>query len=269
MMKPAPTRDLHAAPADVAIPVLLDAHGGRIYGLGLRLCGNPQDAEDLVQETFLRAYRHWSQFEGRSDPATWLYAIAARACRRMHRLRAGQPRRVESLEDLLPAGEATVPDVSGQPNELDEQIHREAKEAIERAIGSLPPAFRQPLVLKEIADFSLAEIAAILGIKEATVKTRVHRGRLMLRRELAHQLPRRSAPPPDHSKQVCLDLLQMKQDAMDRGTAFPLPDGELCDRCRAMFATLDLAQGICLDLGRGELPEQLRRLVLERLEEAA
>jgi RNA polymerase sigma-70 factor (ECF subfamily) len=257
------------APADVAIPQLVDAHGGRIYGLGLRMCGNEQDAEDLVQETFLRAWRHWDQFEGRSDPATWLYSIAARACRRMHRRRAGEPSRVESLSELLPTDEASVPDIgAGVPDQLDEQVRREAREAIEEAIAGLPAIFRQALVLKEIADFSLAEIADILDIKEATVKTRVHRGRLLLRKTLAKRLPQREAPPPDHSRRVCLDLLAMKQEALDRGAAFPLPGDVLCDRCRATFATLDLGHGLCLDLGRGRLPEAVRQMIMERLEAA-
>lgn len=262
--------DLNEKPAETAIPLLLEAHGGRIYGLGLRLCGNPQDAEDLVQETFLRAFRHWHQFEGRSEVSTWLYAIAARTCRRMQRRRAGQPARVESLSELLPSGEPTVPDVgTGSESQLDEQVRREAKETVESAIATLPPTFRMPLVLKEIADFSLAEIGAVLNIKEATAKTRVHRGRLMLRKALAERLPRRYAPPPDHSRRVCLDLLHLKQEALDRGAPFPLPPGELCERCKATFATLDLAHGLCLDLGRGRLPEEVRRLILERLDKAA
>jgi RNA polymerase sigma-70 factor (ECF subfamily) len=259
-------RTLNDASADVAIPKLVDAHGGRIYGLGLRLCGNEQDAEDLVQETFLRAYRHWHQFEGRSDPATWLYSIAARACRRMNRRRVGEPARVESLSELLRAGEATVPDVgTGAADQLDEQVRREAEETVDRAIGGLPPMFRQPLVLKEIADFSLAEIAGILGIKEATAKTRVHRGRLMLRKALAARLPQRAAPPPDHSRRVCLDLLSLKQEALDRGAPFPLPGEVLCERCRATFATLDLGHGLCIDLGQGQLPETLRIVIMQRL----
>jgi RNA polymerase sigma-70 factor (ECF subfamily) len=67
--------------AGEAVERLMQDHGGRIYGLGLRLCGDPEDARDLVQETFLRAYRKWDQFEGRSEPATWLYTIASRVAR--------------------------------------------------------------------------------------------------------------------------------------------------------------------------------------------
>ena len=94
MPSPTTTTDV-AIPADLsakqAIPLLVDAHGGRLYGLGLKLCGNPADAEDLVQEVFLQAFRKWHQFEGRSDPSSWLYTIGARACQRMHRRRSGEP----------------------------------------------------------------------------------------------------------------------------------------------------------------------------------
>jgi len=256
-------------PADEAIPRLVDAHGGRIYGLGLRICGNAQDAEDLVQETFLRAYRHWHQFEGRSDPATWLYAIAVRTCRRMHRRRSGEPAKIESLTALLPAGEATVPAVGERGDQLDAQVRREARETVEQSIAGLPATFRLPLVLKEIADFSLAEIADVLGIKEATAKTRVHRGRLMLRKALAARLPSRPVPPEAHSRRMCLDLLTMKQEALDRGAAFPLPAGVLCERCRATFATLDLAHDLCLDLGGDRLPDDVRRMIMHRLERVA
>ncbi len=254
-------------PAHEAIPALLDRHGDRIFGLGLRMCDGPDEAEDLVQETFLRAFRHWDQFEGRSDPGTWLWAIAARTCQRLHRRRAGQPKRMASLDELLPTPRDALPALTASGDlPLDAQLRRETREAVERAIGTLPAAFRIPLVLKELADFSLAEIAAILEVREGTVKTRVHRGRLLLRKALAARLPAGETGPPDHARQVCLDLLKTKQDALDRGAAFPLPERELCDRCRSMFATLDLAQDVCRQLRAGSrLPGEVRALVLARV----
>ena len=83
--------------AQDAIPRLLEAHGGRLLGMASRLCGQRDEAEDILQETFLQAFRKWDQFEGRSDPATWLYTIAVRACQRKHRRRSGEPRNMESL----------------------------------------------------------------------------------------------------------------------------------------------------------------------------
>lgn len=248
--------------AEAVIPRLMEEHGKKIYNLGLRLCGGEAEAEDLVQDTFLQAFRKWGQFEERSQATTWLYTIAARACRRRHRKRSGEPQRLEPLADLLPSGEGDVPELPGaDEGPYDEQLRREAREAVERALPHLPLPFRLPLVLKEIAELSTAEVAAVLGIKEATVKTRVHRGRLALRRELARHLPRRPAPPPGHSRQVCLDLLHAKQEALDRGVELPLASGELCARCQALFATLDLARDACHEIGRGELPERLKALL--------
>jgi RNA polymerase sigma-70 factor, ECF subfamily len=254
-----------------AVARLLDEHGGKIYGLGLRLCGSPQDAEDLVQETFLRALRKWHTFEGRGEPSSWLFTIAARVCRRRHRRRSGEPRRLESLDELLPSPlDPSVPDLpAADASPLDEQLRREVRETVEGALGRLPMALRLPVLLKEVADLSLAEIAQVLGLKEATVKTRVHRGRLALRRELDRRLPRRPAAPPDHSRSMCLDLLQAKQEALDRGVELPLAPDELCSRCRSLFATLDLARDACRQLRAGELPASVRALLGRRLEQAA
>ncbi len=256
--------DVADLPAGDAIPRLVEAHGGRLYGLGLKLCGNSEDARDLVQEIFLHAYRKWDQFEGRSDPSTWLYTIGARACQRMNRRRSGEPSRLEPLAELLPAEGDAVPDLRAR-GPLDDQLRREVGEAVERALEALPREFRLALVLKEIAELSLADVARILGIKEATVKTRVHRARLLLRKEIARSLPRRRVEAAPHPRTVCLDLLAAKQEAMDRAAPFPVSPELLCERCEALFLTLDLAHEACRDLGRDRLPPKVRRMVLERL----
>jgi len=271
-------------PARQAIPRLVDAHGGRLYGLGLKLCGNPEDAEDLVQEVFLQAYRKWHQFEGRSDPSSWLYTIGARACQRMHRRRSGEPARMEPLADLLPSEDDAVPDPEAE-GPLDAQLRREAREVIDRALLALPPDFRLTLVLKDIAELSVSEVAEVLGIKEATVKTRVHRARLALRKAMMDELPlgaagrggrgarpggsTRSAKPaaehashPRHPRSVCLDLLRGKQEALDRGVEFPVAHELLCERCEALFSSLDLTRDLCRDVEGGALPPKVRKLIL-------
>ncbi len=262
-------RDLVGRPPDEALPLLLETYGGRLFGLSLKLCGHPEDAEDLVQEIFLIALRKWHQFNGEAHPTTWLYTIAARACARRRRKRAGEPRTIDSLTELLPSAEARIPNLEIAGNPLDQQLQREAREGVDRAIASLPTHFRLPLVLKEIVELSIAEIAAILGLKEATVKTRVHRGRLLLRRELSRVLPTQEAPPPDHSRQMCLDLLKAKQESLDRGVPFGVHQEDLCLRCQALFATLDLTKETCRSLGRGELPTRLREVLAKAFAESA
>ncbi len=251
------SRESQAARA--AIEDLVDRHAGSIYGLGLRFCGNPTDAEDLVQEVFLNAQKGWDGFRGDSDPKTWLYTIAARACQRMQRKRAGEPRRMASLDVELPFGEPLIAAlVSEQDGVVQAQVRREARERIERAIAELPEEFRVPLVLKEIVGFSVPQVAGMLGLEEGTVKSRVHRARLKLREAVDAVLPRRPepAPPPAYEERVCLDLLNAKQDALDRGVDF---DGAvICDRCRSVFASLDLTQQVCHDLVGGELPAGVR-----------
>jgi RNA polymerase sigma-70 factor (ECF subfamily) len=254
----------NATPA-AAVEELMESEGARIYALGLRLCRDRAAAEDLAQETFLQAFRKWDQFEGRSEPSTWLYTIAGRICQRWGRRRSGEPRQMESLSELLPSGEATVAALpAGEPNALDKQLESETRARVDTALAGLPVKFRLPLVLKDIAELSTAQVAEVLGIKQATVKTRVHRARLALRKALAESLPRRQAAPPDHSRQVCLDLLQSKQEALDRGADFPVTPDELCTRCRSLFATLDLTYDACRYLGDIELPAELRQSILEQ-----
>ena len=248
-----------------AIPRLVELHGDQLYALGLRFCGDPEKARDLVQETFLLAYRKWHQFQGRARASTWLYAIAARVCQRSQRRKRDQPGRMRSLEELLPFGEslAAVAPTSAELEDLEERT--EMLREVEQAIAELPVGFRMPLVLKEIAGLSIAEIAAVLGLRAVTIKTRLHRARLAVRKAIERGRPRVAAPPPIFDRQVCLDLLAAKQDALDRGVAFEFPDGRVCERCAGVFASLDLAQDACRAVGRGELPETLRRAILAHI----
>lgn len=250
-------------PAERAIPRLIEAHGGRIYALALRLCRRPEDAEDLVQEIFLQAFRKWEQFDGRSSPTTWLFTIAVRACQRMHRRRAGQPRRIASLDEVLPFSEARLATVPGAARRgADARARQEATERVEAAIAELPADFRLPLVLKDIVELPIEDVAKALGLKPATVKTRVHRARLRLRQALVATLPKRAAPPAAYAKQVCLDLLRAKQDALDRGVPFPVGGEVICERCRSVFETLDWAHDLCHHVARDELPAAIRRRLL-------
>lgn len=256
-----------------AVGELAEEHGDTIYRLGLRMCGSPEDAEEMVQQTFLNAYRGWEGFAGRSRPTTWLYTIARRVCQRQQRPRAGQPSEMEPLDELLPSRQAEVADPESlaglygpagdeHPDPHRRQLAREAGALVDRALGELPFDFRLALVLVDVAELSIPQAAEVLGVKPATVKTRVHRARLKLRRAIEEDLPKRAVPRTQPA-QVCYSMLQAKQEALDRGVEFPYPAAALCDRCRAVFATLDLGREACRTLGAGEVPAG----VLERLGE--
>jgi len=249
-------------PRELALPRLVEQYGDQLYALGLRFFGNAESALDLVQETFLLAYRKWHQFEGRARASTWLYTIAARVGQRQRRKLGRERARMRSLEELSPFYEDTL---AIPPAENDPEDRAEMLRDVESAIAGLPAAFRMPLVLKEIAGLSLADISAALGVRIETVKTRLHRARLAVRKEVESGRPKRAAPPPIFDKQVCFDLLAAKQDALDRNVAFVFPDDVVCERCAAVFAGLELAQDACRAAARGELPPALRREILEHV----
>lgn len=255
------------APAAESIDSLVRSHGARLYSLATRLCGNADDAEDMVQSVFLQAFRKWHTFKGQSSPGTWLYAIAARSCKARMRRKGGTDRRVPAMSQLMPWTETRVadlpdskPGLAGSGGPVAATIQREAAGAVQQAILTLPEHFRVPLVLKEMLEMSLDEVAAALNLKPQTVKTRVHRARLLLRKTILNSpgMPKHAAPQPAYDKQVCLDLLNAKLDAMDAGRGTPLGHDIVCQRCRAVFAELDLMQDSCSRLAEGTLPSDLR-----------
>jgi RNA polymerase sigma-70 factor (ECF subfamily) len=258
-------------PAEAAIPRLVDEHGPRLYSLGLRLCGNRSDAEDMVQEVFLQAFRKWHTFRGESDPGTWLYSIAARSCKARMRRKGGIDRRMPAMSQLMPWRETNVAAIpvaqgDGEFAPVKASIRKEADEAVHRAIMSLPENFRVPLILKEMLELPIDDVAAALNIKPETVKTRVHRARLLLRSAMMKRVPKRAAPEPAYDKQVCLDLLRAKLDAMDHGRGFPIGQDVMCERCRSVFAELDLAQSACASMAEGDLPASIRKAILRAID---
>jgi len=255
-----------AYPPDPAVAVerLVADHGGRLFGIASRLCGRPEEAEDLVQEVFLQAFRKWTQFEGRARPLTWLYTIAARACQRMHRKKSGEPARLAPLDELMPFVDGALPSVHAEPGgPLSEQIRQEGIERVKAGILALPIDFRLPLVLKEVVGLSIADVARVLDMKPGTVKTRIHRARLRIRKELEGVMTPLDLPPTAYERQVCLDLLAAKQEALDHGE--DLPQTIVCERCREVFASLDFAHDTCRRLADGELPGEVRDRLLARI----
>lgn len=248
----------------------MDRYGDRIYQLGVRVCPTPTEAEDLVQETMVQALNSWSRFKGESQPYTWLFRIAMRTCKRMHRRRVGEPEDFVPLDELLGFGDGASlrrrpPPAADSQNEIHQM--RDLRRRLDAALHRVPQLFRVALVLKDIADFSLDEVAEILGVQTGTVKTRVHRGRLYLRKALEEEGVVGPLPPPEVPRRICLDLLHAKLEAMDRGADFPLPHGEMCDRCLALFRSLDLAQEACSSLREGSVPTTLRDRLQALLDE--
>jgi len=158
-----------------------------VYRYAHRLCGEPETAKDLVQETFLNAYRGFEGFRGDARISTWLYTIASRACMRMRRKRRGQPERELSLDEFVPTSDGEfrpqLPVDGLTPEEALE--NKELRQALDQAIQKLPDKYRMTLVLRDMEGLSAKEVGIVMGANERAVKSRLHRARLFVRRELS------------------------------------------------------------------------------------
>lgn len=178
-----------SAPAQTTqdFDTLYKEHVDLIYRFAHRLCGEVEAAKDLVQETFLNAYRGLNQFRGDAKISTWLYAIASRACLRMRRKRKGEPERELSLEEFIPTTDGEfhlqIP-VDGLSPETALQ-NKQLRAALDAAIGQLPKNYKMVLVLRDMEGLSAKEVGTIMGLNERAVKSRLHRARLFVRRELS------------------------------------------------------------------------------------
>ena len=184
-----PARDGAAADGRTvaAFDRLYREHVDRMYRFAQRLCGSPEDAKDLVQETFLSAYRNLKDFRGESSVSTWLYTIAAHACQRMRRKRKGEPDYKLSLDALIPTSDGEmaiqVPDEDLSPEERLE--YKELRRSLLSAVHKLPKKYRMVLVLRDMEGLSAREVGAVMGLTERAVKSRLHRARLFVRHELS------------------------------------------------------------------------------------
>jgi RNA polymerase sigma-70 factor (ECF subfamily) len=164
---------------------LVDAYSGPIYRLALKMLNDPQDAEDVLQETFIKAYRALQTFEGRSSLSTWLYRIAVNEAL-MH-LRQRKPGQVSiDAERETDEGEGEpiqIVDWRALPEE--ELLSAETRQVMDHAIQRLPATLRSVFLLRDIEGLSVRETAEALEVSEAVVKTRLLRARLNLRDQLS------------------------------------------------------------------------------------
>jgi RNA polymerase sigma-70 factor (ECF subfamily) len=164
---------------------LVEAYSGVIYRLAIKMLENPQDAEDVLQETFIKAYRNLPGFDGRSSLSTWLYRIATNEAlmlirRRKHiTVSIDEPLETDEQEQIP----LQVTDWCCLPEE--ELMSTEAREYMDRAIDDLPYTLRVVFLLRDIEGLSTREAADVLELSEAAVKTRLSRARLRLRELLS------------------------------------------------------------------------------------
>ena len=162
---------------------LMDAYSAPIYRLALKMLADPQDAEDVLQTTFLKAFQHIGEFEGRSSLSTWLYRIAANEALMLLRRKRPELPLDEEPEEDQPPHPLQFADWGHLPER--ELLSGEAKKQSERAIQNLPEKLRIVFLLRDMQGLSIKETSAALNLSETAVKTRLLRARLNLREQLS------------------------------------------------------------------------------------
>lgn len=165
---------------------LVERYSQRIYNLGLKMLGDPAQAEDVLQETFISAYQAIEGFEGRSHVSTWLYRIAYNVVLMMLR-REKQAPTLDSLEDDVDV-ESTLQLATSVDSPERRLMQAELIRVMDEALAELNETLRVVFVLRDIDGLSTAETAEVLDLSETAVKSRLHRARLALRERLAPYL---------------------------------------------------------------------------------
>jgi RNA polymerase sigma-70 factor, ECF subfamily len=175
----------------VAFGELVRRYEGKIFRLAQHITQNREDAEDVLQETFLKAYEHLDQFQGNSKFYTWIVRIAVNQA--LMKLRRRKADRSVSLDETIDTGEDTiVREIAAWGEDPEERFSREELgELLDSAIKGLEPPYRSVFVLRDIEDLSTEETADALGLSIPAVKSRLLRARLQLREKLTRQFKRK------------------------------------------------------------------------------
>jgi len=168
-----------------AFEELVNRYEGKIYRLGMNITGNSEDAEDVLQEAFLKAFQHLPEFREDSRFYTWLVRIAVNEG--LMKLRKRRTDRTVAIEDEVDEEGGVVPRefADWKPNPEQQYAQVEIEAILRDAAQTLPPAYRTVFLLRDVEGLSTAEAAEVLNLTEGTVKARLFRARLMLREELS------------------------------------------------------------------------------------
>ncbi|MEM6991187.1 MAG: sigma-70 family RNA polymerase sigma factor [Myxococcota bacterium] len=246
---------------DAALDALLERHQARIYRFGMKLCRDPEDAKDVLQDTLVAMARSVRDVEGRSSLSTWLYAVARSLCIKKRRRSKFAPEREASMQTEAAAQVARLPDTGPQPDEV--AASREVAAALEAAIRQLPADQREVLVLRDIEGLKATEVGQVLELSVAAVKSRLHRARLQVRETVASELASAPLPPPNPG---CPDVLLMYSKHLEGEISGALcaemeAHIEQCPRCRGACDSLKETLSVCRSTPARAVPQAIQESV--------
>jgi len=252
-----------------ALAALLEQHQQRVFGFGVKMCGDPEDAKDVAQETLLTMVRSVRDFRGDASLSTWLYTVARSFCIKKRRRTKGAPAFHEPLDKASQEG-------AQEPSATPEQmlLGREARETVAAALDRLEPEAREVVILRDIEGLSAAEVAEVTGLSVAAVKSRLHRARAALREHLLALVGGEPAQPAPASCPDVLGLLSRKlEDEISPEVCAEMEQHvEGCPHCKGLCDSLKNTLAVCKALPTPAVPahvqESLRQAVAAALAES-
>jgi RNA polymerase sigma-70 factor (ECF subfamily) len=247
-----------------ALERLLERHQAQIYRFGMRMCRDPEDARDVVQDTLLALARGVRDFRGASSLSTWLYSVARNSCIKKRRRSEFAPAEEQSLDTDVVAEAQRLADPRQPPDEA--LAGKQVERAVEQAIAALEPMYREVLLLRDVEGLTAPEVAEVLGLNVQAVKSRLHRARLSVRDGVAPVL---GIPlnVPAAGADDCPDVLTLfSRHLEDEISAEVCADMErhlqACGRCRGACESLKQTLALCQTSGRAvEVPPSVQAAV--------
>ncbi len=232
-----------------------------VLSFGYKVCGHREDAEDTAQEVLLKVLPHAAKFENGKAFGVWLYTVARNACLMSRRRSKFAPREHLALEELMPDGEELAALATSRESSPESSVLRaENAEHVRAALDHLPTNHRLILILHDMEGLDHDEVASVTGLRAGTVRVRLHRARLALRKELARtelRFKTRSAETSAKKPRRCRAVFAALSDYLDETV-----DTELCDRiekhlagcapCETFLADLERAVARCREFKGGE-----------------
>jgi RNA polymerase sigma-70 factor, ECF subfamily len=253
-----------------ALSRLLESHQQRVFGFGVKMCGDVEDAKEIAQETLLTLVRNMRDFRGEASISTWLYTVARSFCIKRRRRTKGAPAHHETLDNAMLE---TTPDAAPAPTPEQMLLGREARETVAAALDKLDPDWREVIVLRDIEGLSANEVAEVTGVSVAAVKSRLHRARVALRENLVALV---GEAPPAPAPEACPDVLTMLsrklEDEISPDVCAQMEahlDG--CPHCKSLCNSLKKTLAVCSALPTPSVPtqvqESLRKAVAQAIDE--